>query len=59
MNRPLFGPAGNSDSFTRQYKASVYAPRWLRELGLDWLEVCLEEPGSELLAYETKGEAQG
>lgn len=30
----------------------------VRELGLDWLEVCLEEPGSELLAYETKGGAQ-
>ena len=38
MNRPLFGPAGNSDSFTRQYKASVHAPRWLRELGLDCYE---------------------
>ena len=30
----------------------------VRELGLDWLEVCLEEPGSELLAYEIGREAQ-
>jgi glycerol-3-phosphate dehydrogenase len=29
----------------------------VRELGLDWLDVCLEEPGSEVLAYETKKEA--
>jgi len=26
----------------------------VRELGIDWLEVCLEEPGSEILSYETK-----
>ena len=30
----------------------------VRELGVDWLDVCLEDPGSELLAYETKGGAQ-
>ncbi len=30
----------------------------VRELGLDWLEVCLEDAGSELLAEETKKEAQ-
>ena len=30
----------------------------VRELGLDWLSVCLEEPGSELLSYETKKEGQ-
>ena len=29
----------------------------VRELGLDWLEVCLEEPGSEILTNETKGGA--
>ncbi len=38
MKRPLFGPAGNSDSFTRAYKGSVHAPKWLRELGLDCYE---------------------
>lgn len=32
----LFGPAGNSNSFP--YKASVDAPRWLREIGLDAYE---------------------
>ena len=30
----------------------------VRELGLDFLDICLEEPGSEILAYETKKEAQ-
>lgn len=35
----LFGPAGNSDSFTaRVSKASVGAPEWLRGLGLDAYE---------------------
>lgn len=38
MNRPLFGPAGNSDSFTRAFKGSVHAPKWLREMGLDCYE---------------------
>ncbi len=36
--RPLFGPAGNSDSFTKAYKGSVHAPKWLKELGLDCYE---------------------
>ncbi|MBQ4578177.1 MAG: TIM barrel protein [Clostridia bacterium] len=35
---PLFGPGGNSDSFTKAFKGSVHAPRWLRELGLDCYE---------------------
>ena len=30
-----FGPAGNSDSFTKVSKSSVDAPKWLREIGLD------------------------
>ena len=34
----LFGPAGNSDSFTKEYKASVFAPAWLRAQGLDCYE---------------------
>ncbi len=38
MNQPLFGPAGNSDSFTRVYKGSVHAPGWLQKLGLDCYE---------------------
>ena len=38
MNKPLFGPAGNSDSFTKAYKGSVHAPKWLREMGLDCYE---------------------
>lgn len=35
---PLFGPAGNCDSFTKQYKSSVHAPAWLRDMGLDCYE---------------------
>lgn len=38
MSNPLFGPAGNSDSFTRQYKSSVHAPAWLKAQGLDCYE---------------------
>ena len=38
MAHPLFGPAGNSDSFTRQYKSSVHAPAWLKAQGLDCYE---------------------
>ena len=37
-HRALFGPAGNSDSFTKAYKGSVHAPKWLKELGLDCYE---------------------
>ena len=33
-----FGPAGNSDSFSKVSKASVDAPKWLKELGLDCYE---------------------
>ena len=36
--RALFGPAGNSDSFTKAYKGSVHAPKWLKSLGLDCYE---------------------
>lgn len=35
----IFGPAGNSESFTREVsKASVDAPRWLETIGLDCYE---------------------
>lgn len=34
----LFGPAGNSESFSAQYKSSLDAPRFLREMGLDCYE---------------------
>jgi len=30
----------------------------VRELGIDWPDVCLEAPGSELLAFETKEAAE-
>ena len=33
-----FGPAGNSDSFTKVSRLSVDAPKWLREIGLDCYE---------------------
>lgn len=31
---PLFGPAGNSDAFSKQYKSSKDAPKWLANMGL-------------------------
>ncbi len=34
----LFGPAGNSDSFSKQYRSSLDAPRFLRGMGLDCYE---------------------
>lgn len=33
-----FGPAGNSDSFSKAHKSSVAAPRWIADLGLDCYE---------------------
>ena len=33
-----FGPAGNSDSFSKKYKSSTDAPIFLREMGLDHYE---------------------
>lgn len=36
--RALFGPAGNSDSFTKAYKGTVHAPKWLKAQGLDCYE---------------------
>lgn len=33
-----FGPAGNSDSFSAKYKSTADAPKFLREMGLDWYE---------------------
>jgi len=37
-NRPLFGPAGNCDAFTKAHKSSVFAPGWLKDMGLDCYE---------------------
>lgn len=34
----LFGPAGNSESFSARYKSSLQAPGWLEEIGLDAYE---------------------
>ena len=34
----VFGPAGNSESFSAQYKSSLKAPEWLRRMGLDAYE---------------------
>ena len=33
-----FGPAGNSDSFSKKYKSSTDAPLFLKEMGLDHYE---------------------
>lgn len=34
----IFGPAGNSDSFSRVHKSSQKAPGWIRDFGLDCYE---------------------
>ena len=34
----LFGPAGNSDSFSKQHKSSLAAPEWIAGRGLDCYE---------------------
>lgn len=36
--RAKFGPAGNSDSFSKQYKSSLHAPQWVAGLGLECYE---------------------
>ena len=33
-----FGPAGNSDSFSKVHKSSQAAPQWIRDFGLDCYE---------------------
>ncbi len=33
-----FGPAGNSESFSAKYKSTADAPKFLKEMGLDWYE---------------------
>ncbi len=39
MSKPLFGPAGNSESFyAKGYKSTKQAPRFLSEIGLDAYE---------------------
>lgn len=38
MKRPLFGPAGNSDSFSAAHRSSLAAPEWIRAFGLDAYE---------------------
>lgn len=34
----IFGPAGNSDSFSKAHKSSQAAPKWIRDFGLDCYE---------------------
>ena len=34
----IFGPAGNSDSFSKAHKSSQAAPKWIRNFGLDCYE---------------------
>lgn len=34
----LFGPAGNSDSFSKKHKSSLAAPKWISDFGLDCYE---------------------
>ena len=36
--RAKFGPAGNSDSFSKVHKSSLAAPKWIADFGLDCYE---------------------
>ena len=38
MQHALFGPAGNEENFSLKYKSSVYAPKYLAEMGLNAYE---------------------
>ena len=39
MKNALFGPGGNSDAFRLSgYSSTLYAPAWLRSIGLDAYE---------------------
>ena len=38
MSGAIFGPAGNSDSFSKVHKSSQAAPKWIRDFGLDCYE---------------------
>ena len=39
IDRPTFGPGGNSESFYNEgYKSTLQAPRWVKERGLDAYE---------------------
>ena len=44
----LFGPAGNSDSFSKVHKSSKAAPGWIADFGLDCYEsqCCFFERGT-------------
>ena len=33
-----FGPAGNSDSFSKAHRSSLAAPKWIADFGLDCYE---------------------
>ena len=36
-----FGPAGNSDSFSRAHRSSLAAPKWIADFGLDCYDCLL------------------
>lgn len=37
-DRALFGPGGNSEAFSLKYKSTLYAPEYLKNMGLDCYE---------------------
>ena len=37
--RAKFGPAGNSDRFSKEHKSSLAAPQWIADFGLDCYEI--------------------
>ncbi len=38
MKRAIFGPGGNEENFSKQYKSSLDAPEYLKKMGLDAYE---------------------
>lgn len=63
MGKPLFGPAGNSESFFEAgHKSSLEAPAWVRSHGLDCYEfqcghgVRISEDGAQILGENAKAE---
>jgi len=38
MKKAIFGPGGNEEKFTKQYKSSLDAPEYLKNMGLDAYE---------------------
>jgi len=60
MKKALFGPGGNEELFSKQYKSSIDAPEYLHKMGLDAYEyqcgrgVNISEDSARLLGEKAK-----